>query len=67
MRLSKRKYLVIIVYFISILAIIIASSVYLPFFMLIQNEGDLNQEINPSIVNGILTATSIFLVSQFMK
>lgn len=38
---------------------ILLISVFLSYSVLILNEGDLNNEINPSIVNGILTATSI--------
>ena len=45
-----RNYRVVTAIFISGMFI---ASVCLPFFVLIQNEGDLNQEINPSIVNGI--------------
>lgn len=38
---------------------ILLISVFLSYSVLILNGGDLNNEINPSIVNGILTATSI--------
>jgi len=42
-----------------VITIVAALSIYLPLYTFNQYRGDLRSEVNPTVVNGILTATAI--------